>query len=103
MVMQFDPAIFSDFFETDELGRRALFESFIPQGFTGAQRQQAGQLFIPTFNQFLGNLGTSLRQGQTPQSFQNFVQNDFNLTRGLARFPQAATPGLTSRAQFTNF
>ena len=98
--MQFDPAIFSDFFETDPLGRRALFESFLPQGLTSPQRQQAGQLFIPTFNQFLGQLGTSLRQGQTPQSFQNFVQNDFNFGREFARLPQAATPGLTSRTQF---
>ena len=103
MVMQnFDPAIFSDFFETDDLGRRALFQSTFGQD---AQSQQQGsQLFIPTFNQFLGNLGRSLRAGTTPESFQDFATNTsgqgFNQTRALASLPQGQTPGLQSRVQF---
>ncbi len=100
MPMQFDPLIFSDFFETDPLGRQAIFFSQIPQGLPQRQQEQAQQLFIPTFNQFLGNLGRSLRAGQTPQSFQDFVSNDFNLQRGLARTPQQTTRGLTSPTQF---
>lgn len=98
--MDFDPAIFSDFFETDDLGRRALFQSVFPQ--TGNLQQQAQQskLYVPTFNQYLGNLGTSLSQGQTPQSFQDFVTNDFSPQRGLAQQSQQSTPGLTSRTQF---
>mgnify|MGYP003656476101 FL=1 len=97
-VQNFDPGIFSDFFETDDLGRRALFQSVFQP--TRQAQQQGSELFVPTFNQFLGNLGSSLRRGQTPQSFEDFVTNDFNPQRGLAQQSQQSTPGLTSRAQF---
>ena len=99
-MQQFDPLIFEDFFETNALGRQALFQSILPGSLQGRQREQANQLFTPTFNQFLGGLGQSLRSGRTPQSFQDFVTNDFNLTRGLAQLPDQQTPGLTSRATF---
>ena len=97
-MQQFDPNIFSDFFETDELGRRALFQSFVPQNLSFGQQQQASTLFQPTFNQFLGGLGRSLRAGTKPQSFADFAPGA--IQQNLATLPQARTPGLTSRADF---
>ena len=99
MTMQnFNPAIFDDFFETDDLGRRALFQSSLPQGLSQGQQNQASGLFQPVFNQYLGNLGRSLRAGERPQSFADFApgatQNAF------AALPQQSTPGLTSRTQY---
>ena len=99
MPMQsFNPAIFDDFFETDDLGRRALFQSALPQGLSPGGQQQANQLFTPVFNQFLGDLGRSLRQGQTPQSFADFAPQA--MYDAFAALPQQQTPGLTSRNQF---
>ena len=94
----FDPAIFSDFFETDDLGRRALFNSLLPQGQSLNQQQQSNQLFTPVFNQFLGTLGRSLRKGQAPQSFADFAPGA--VQKGFASLPQATSPGLTSRTNF---
>jgi len=95
--MGMQPFPFESLFEEDELGRRLIFQSLLPQNLSASDQRTAGNLFIPTFNQFLGQVGRDIRGGQTPTTFANFVSNDFNLTRGLAQQGNTTTPGLTSR------
>jgi hypothetical protein len=83
------------FLEDDPIGRRALFESFIPQNVFGTQRQRLSNLFTPTFNRFLGELGTEVRAGgagfKTPKTFRESLLAGFDPTRERLRFPVSAT------------
>jgi hypothetical protein len=97
----FDFGQLGGFFEETDLGRRLLFGAAVPQGIGESDKRRISEnLFVPSFNQFLTQIGGQLQRGQKPSSFTDFVQNDFNLTRGLARLPEQSTPGLTSRANF---
>lgn len=72
----------------DPLGQRALFESFVPQRLFGAQRRQVSNLFAPTFNRFLGQLGQQLLSGEgTTPTFKGFLENQFDPVREQLRLP----------------
>lgn len=88
--MTMQDTIFGDLFEQDPLGRQALFQSLLPQNANPFQQQLFGQLFEPTFNQFLGQLGSQVRQGQAPSlSFTQFLNEQFDPQRALLRLPGA--------------
>lgn len=75
--------------EGTDLGRQTLFNSFLPTNANPLQKQLFGDLFNPTFNQFLGQLGAQVRQGQEPTlTFNQFLQDNFNPQRSLLRLPQ---------------
>ena len=76
--------------EESELGRQALFSSFLPTQANPSQAQQFQGLFQPTFNQFLGQLGAQVRQGQAPElTFTQFLEEQFDPQRALLRLPNA--------------
>jgi hypothetical protein len=82
------------FLEDDPIGRRALYESFIPQNVVGAQRQRLSNLFTPTFNRFLGELGAQIQTSggiQTPMTFRESLLSGFDPTRERLRFPMGTT------------
>lgn len=100
-------SIFQDVFETDPLGRQALFQSHIPRGFdrTLSQQQQWGNLFDTFFNKYLGQLGGEVRGGTgiPSTSFTSYLENlDFG--REARRLPSSMTgrsaSPLTSTARF---
>lgn len=80
------PSDLFDFLEEEPLGRRVIFQSQIPGGLGFGQQQQLSSLFEPTFNQFLGQIGQELQQGQPQTSFRDFLQRRFTPQRELARF-----------------
>ena len=83
---------FSEFLEEDELGRRLLFFSNLPQGLSRGKHKFAEGLFSPTFNRFLGVHG---RDPTT--SFADFLQSpNFNFNKELA----FGDPIATGRARF---
>lgn len=99
--MQFR-SIFDDFLEQDELGRRAAFQSRIPQNFGLNQQEALGSLFQPTFSRFLGALGRQIQGGQTPNlRFTDFLNENFNPQRELLRFPGQVGPQLTRAPRFS--
>ena len=73
--------IWQEMLETDPLGRQTIFQSFIPQGYGAAQREQASNLFQPAFNQYLGQFGQQLGQvsrgerEEEPTSFTDFIRD----------------------------
>jgi hypothetical protein len=73
--------------EETEFGRRFLFETRIPQNLFGKQRQQLSAQFAPTFNRFLGQIGQQIQGGSQPQSFQGFLEQQFDPQRQLLRMP----------------
>lgn len=85
----FDPSLLE---ETD-LGRRSLYQSFIPQQFgrTGQQQDVFAGMFPRVFNNYLGQLGQSVRSGGAPSlSFTDFLnQQDFG--RQILRAPVQET------------
>ena len=82
-----------DFFEETDLGRRTLFESFLPQDVFGQRRQQLSGLFQPTFNKFLSGVGGHIRSGQDPT--RTFAQSleSFDPQRELLRQPSFSGSG----------
>jgi len=73
-------------FEGDPIGDRLIFNSAQPENLSPFQANSFQSLFEPTFNSFLGALGSQIRRGDAPTlSFQNFLQNDFNPNRALLR------------------
>lgn len=86
-----------DVFEQEDIGRRAIFQSFLPQNANPLQSRQFGQLYEPTFNAYLGSLAGQIRQGQVPgpdQSFTNFLQGPgFNAQRSLLQLPDFSFGG----------
>lgn len=88
--------LFSDVFETDPLGRQALFQSTLPANANPFQAGQFQNLFQPTFNSFLGALGAQVKQNQTPDlSFRQFLSESFDPTRQLLRLPSGQQQGPT--------
>lgn len=96
---------FGDVFEQDPLGRRALFESFRPQGLTTPFQQRGfSSMFDQVFNNFLGGLGSQVRGGQAPSNtFADHLAN-LNLGRQTRRFGPggagSSTSSFTSPVQF---
>ena len=98
--MPFQSFPFENLFEETDLGRRLIFQSALPQNLPFSQQRGAANLYTPTFNQFLGQIGNDIRSGQTPTTFASFAQNQANLPRQIAGLSDASTPGLTSRTQY---
>src|SRR3990167_2555011 len=81
--------IFGDVFEQDPIGRQALFQAQLPQNANPFQQQLFGQLFEPTFNQFLGQLGAQVQSGQAPSlRYTDFLRDQFDPQRALLRLPE---------------
>ena len=100
------PPQFLDLFEETDIGRRAQFESFIPDALQGPRRRAVSQLFQPTFNQYLGQLGQQMgtQNRQAPlTTFRQYLTERFNPGRELLRFPGGATRtgALTTPAMFS--
>ena len=83
-----------DILESDPAGQRALFESFIPPGFGQQQQRQLGTLFQPTFNRFLGQIGSQVREGGgVPDlTFTQFLEQNFDPQRQLLQQRQQRGP-----------
>ena len=105
--MTMDNSIYKDVFETDPLGRQALFQSYIPRGFdrTAFQQQAFSNLFDTFFNRYLGQLGGEVRGGSgvPSTSFTSYLENlDFG--REARRLPSSMTgrneSPLTSTARY---
>lgn len=90
MTMQPFPPFDDSILEETEFGRRGLFQSFLPSGANPFQAGQFGQLFQPTFQSFLGALGSQVRQGQAPDlTFRQHLEEQFDPQRALLRLPNA--------------
>lgn len=94
--------IFDDFLEQDELGRRAAFQSRIPDTLGFTQQEVLSSLFQPTFSRYLGALGRQIQGGQPPNlRFTDYLNQGFNPQRELLRFPSASlSPQLTRSPRF---
>ena len=76
-------------------GRRIGFQTFLNQFAQLPQQRQVTSFNRPFFsnlqqqpeNEFFGNLGQRIQQGQAPQSFTDFLNSDFNLGRRARRAP----------------
>lgn len=94
MTMQPFPFLDPNELEATDLGRQTLFNSFLPGNANPFQQQLFGQLFEPTFNQFLGQLGSQIKSGQAPTlTFNNFLNEQFNPQRALLRLPDFGKGG----------
>ena len=81
--------------DEEELGRRANFQSRIPQSFGFNQQEALGSLFQPTFSRYLGALGRQIQGGQTPNlRFTDYLTQNFDPKRELLRFPSSASAGV---------
>lgn len=82
--------------EADPFGRQTIFQSLVPQDYTGPQREQATNLFQPAFNQYLGQFGQELAQvsrgerEDVPTTFTDFLSNQYDFTRNRIRQPSTA-------------
>ena len=85
---------------SDILGEspQATFFSFQDRFGDGQnQRRFFQNQFTPIFNQFLGNLGQDLRQGQQPtDTFENFLEN-FNFGERFAGLAPSIRGATTQR------
>ena len=94
---------FSDFLKNSDWGSMILaqmpqaeyYSSPVGQGFTrtgtGAYSPRKGryfqQAYQDVYSDYLGELGTALRQGEAPTTFDQFLQTD-PWTRRYSRLPQ---------------
>ena len=82
--------------ETNPEGRRANFQGRFA-GFGQGQQNQLGTLFEPTFNRYLGMIGQQIMgQGAPSLSYTDFLSQNFNPQRELARFSQRDRGGPSS-------
>lgn len=89
MVNQFNPL---DLFEESREGRNLIFQTFLDRykkpGFvTDFNRPTFSNLGNQAQNEFSGATGRAIEKGQTPQSFTEFLNSDFNLGRRARRAP----------------
>lgn len=90
MTMGSSPFFDLGLFEGDPIGDRLIFNSSLPDNLSPFQENQFQSLFEPTFNSFLGALGSQIRGGDAPTlSFQKFLSEQFNPQRALLRQPNA--------------
>jgi len=87
-------------------GRRILFQNRLGQSSltTPFNRPFLSNMLPNVENQFFGNLGSRIQEGQDPITFQEFLNNGFNLDRQIRRAPVSQTgrgqSRLTSPARF---
>ena len=89
MVNQFNPL---DLFDESREGRNLIFQTFLDRykkpGFvTDFNRPAFSNLGNQAQNEFSGATGRAIEKGQTPQSFTEFLNSDFNLGRRARRAP----------------
>ncbi len=89
MVNQFNPL---DLFDESREGRNLIFQTFLDRykkpGFvTDFNRPTFSNLGNQAQNEFSGATGRAIEKGQTPQSFTEFLNSDFNLGRRARRAP----------------
>ena len=96
--MPYDPNNpFLGFLEGNDQGARANYFGRVPQTFGLGQQQQIGTLFEPTFNRYLGMLGQQIMGGGAPtMKFTDYLSQNFNPQRELARFSQRDRGGPSS-------
>jgi hypothetical protein len=96
VVQPFD--IFDLLSDTEE-GRRIAFQTELGKSplanFTN--NAQLSNLFQPFQNQFFANQGQRIQNEQSPQSFTDFLNNDFDLDRQIRRAPSQQTGRSPSR------
>ena len=76
-------------------GRRVGFQTFLNQFAQRPQQRQLTSFNRPYFsnlqnqaeNEFFGSQGRRIQQGQSPQSFTDFLNDNFNLGRRARRAP----------------
>ena len=92
-----------DIFEEGREGRNLIFQTFLnrfrqPGLITDFNRPFFTSNFGPQAeNEFLGATGTAVAAGQTPMTFTEFLNNDFDLGRRARRAPSSQTGRGTSR------
>ena len=85
-----------EFLEGSELGRRSSFFSFVNQQ-QSPQRRFFQNQFQNIQNQFLGQLGQTIRQGGQPdQTFQSFLEG-FPFSQRFQELPPALRGQLNNR------
>ena len=83
---------FLSLLEGTDIGERTLFQSVSPFGASPGLDLQFQGLFTPTFNQFLGALGSQIRSGQEPTlTFNEFLTERFDPRRTLLQLPSTRT------------
>ncbi len=103
MTTQSFPLVSPEALEESDLGLQQLFQSFLPTSANPFQRNYFSGLFQPTFQQYLGQLGSQVRQGQDPTlTFTNFLTNQFNPGRALLRM-SGAESGRTAGPTLFNY
>jgi hypothetical protein len=94
-IEQLDPDVqdaFIRLLEGSDIGERTLFQSISPFGATPGLDLQFQGLFTPTFNRFLGALGSQIRSGNEPTlSFNEFLTEQFDPLRALLQLPSNRT------------
>jgi len=86
-------------------GRRVGFQTFLNQFAQRPQQRQITSFNRPYFsnlqnqaeNEFFGSQGRRIQQGQSPQSFTDFLNDNFNLGRRARRAPTQQMGTGTSR------
>lgn len=86
-----DPGVqeaFIRLLEGTDIGERTLFHSVLPSGTSPGLDLQFQGLFTPTFNRFLGALGSQIRAGREPTlTFNQFLTQQFDPLRSLLQLP----------------
>ena len=96
--------IFDQLSDTAE-GRRVGFQTFLNQFAQRPQQRQLTSFNRPYFsnlqnqaeNEFFGQAGQRIQAGQSPQSFTDFLNDNFNLGRRARRAPTQQMGTGTSR------
>ena len=96
--------IFDQLSDTAE-GRRIGFQTFLDQFAQRPQQRQLTSFNRPFFsnlqnqaeNEFFGQAGQRILAGQSPQSFTDFLNDNFNLGRRARRAPTQQMGTGTSR------
>lgn len=94
-----NPLLTIEDLEESDLGLQMLWNSMpFLQGKNPLQQHQFQSLFQPTFNRYLGQLGSMVRNEQDPtMSFSDFLKNQFNPQREMFRFNSPG--GVQARGQ----
>lgn len=86
-----DPGVqeaFLRLLEGTDIGERTLFQSISPFADSPGLDLQFQGLFTPTFNRFLGTLGSQIRSGDEPTlTFNEFLTEQFDPRRALLQLP----------------
>ena len=101
-----DPGVqdaFLRLLEGTDIGERTLFQSMLPADLPPGLDVQFQNLFSPTFNSFLGKLGSQIRSGQEPTlTFNQFLAEQFDPKRTLLQLP-GQRRGVSATGTLFNF